>query len=141
VRSSPGLIWITITAHGTQGDAANWVGFGDDCGVAGGLSAALQWACGETGFVGDAIADPLTGIFAALAAWNAWASKKGGRFGIAMSRVVAQCVSNSFQRDRPEFENCLRDWRESIGHPFPNVQRRRIGLHAAFGEHTQMMMS
>jgi hypothetical protein len=136
VRTTPGLSWITITAHGAQGDAANWVGFGDDCGVASGLSAALRAACGQTGFVGDAIADPLTGIFAALTAWNAWISGNGGRFGIAMSHVVAHCISRSLS-DRATFEDSLREWHAAVGQPFPEVQRRLIGPVATFGEHTQ----
>jgi CoA-transferase family III len=135
VRKSPGLIWLTITAHGATGEAANWVGFGDDCGVAGGLGALMRTACGETGFVGDAIADPLTGIFAALTAWNAWVSHEGGRFGIAMSHVVANALSESLH-DRSAVEKSLRNWRASVGQPFPEVQRRPIGTHARFGEHT-----
>ena len=47
VGTTPGLVWITITAHGVQGEAANWIGFGDDCGVAAGLSAALHAATGR----------------------------------------------------------------------------------------------
>lgn len=54
VRATPGLVWITITGHGAEGDAAGWVGFGDDCGVAAGLSVALRAAGGTPGFVGDA---------------------------------------------------------------------------------------
>jgi hypothetical protein len=140
VSTTPGLTWITITAHGAKGDAANWVGFGDDCGVAGGLSAALRAACGQTGFVGDAIADPLTGIFAALTAWNAWASGKGGRFGIAMSHVVAHCLDRSLS-DRAAFENCLRKWREAVGQPFPKVEHRPIGSAARFAEHNQRYLT
>ncbi|MFD2430112.1 CoA transferase [Sphingobium scionense] len=35
VRDVPGLVWVTITGHGADGDAAHWIGFGDDCSVAG----------------------------------------------------------------------------------------------------------
>lgn len=137
VRTTPGLTWITITGHGAEGEAAGWVGFGDDCGVSGGLSAALRAACGHTGFVGDAIADPLTGIFAALAAWDAWTSRRGGRFGLAMSRVVAHCLAKARDTDPAALESSLRAWSAAVGTPFPTVGRRPIGALAALGENTR----
>ena len=87
VRTVPGLRWLTITGHGHP----DWIGFGDDCGVAGGLSRALFDATGKIGFVGDAMADPLTGIFAALAALRQTTS---GRSIISMSGVVAQAMAS-----------------------------------------------
>ncbi len=137
VRSVPGLVWVSITAHGAQGDAAGWVGFGDDCGVAAGLSAALRAATGHSGFVGDAIADPLTGIFAALAAWEAWATRRGRRIGIAMSHIVASCLEEARERRADELNACLKAWSASVGRPFPSVRRRPIGHVAAFGENTR----
>lgn len=141
VRSTPGLAWITITGHGAEGQAADWIGFGDDCGVAGGLSAALRSASGRTGFVGDAIADPLTGIFAASTAWDAWMSRRGGRVGIAMSHVVAHCLARSRQRDPEVFRIQLLDWGANIGRPFPPVRRRDRTALPAFGEHTHSLLS
>ncbi len=136
VRTTPGLVWLTITGHGAIGEAANWVGFGDDCAVSGGLSAALSAACGQTGFVGDAIADPLTGLCAALAAWEAWAARRGGRFGLSMSHVVAQCLAAAARQDTGELNSALTAWSTAAGQPFPTVDRRPIGAVPAFGEHT-----
>lgn len=141
VRSTPGLAWITITGHGVQGQAADWIGFGDDCGVAGGLSAALRSASGVTGFVGDAIADPLTGMFAASAAWDAWTSRRSGRVGIAMSRVVAHCLAQACQRDPETLRKQLLGWSGSVGNPFPQVRRRNIAALPSFGEHTHSLLS
>lgn len=141
VRTTPGLVWITITGHGAAGQAADWIGFGDDCGVAGGLSAALRSASGHTGFVGDAIADPLTGMFAANAAWDAWTSRRGGRVGIAMSHVVAHCLAQSRQSDSKALRKQLLDWSANIGGPFPQVRRRNISALPAFGEHTHSLLS
>lgn len=121
VRERPGLVWITITAHGATGDAANWIGFGDDCGVAAGLSAALREATGRTGFVGDAIADPLTGILAARTAWDAWRTGRGGRYGLSMRGVVAQAME---QADPVRLMRSLLEWGEAEGAPFPAVERR-----------------
>ena len=141
VRDTPGLVWITITGHGAEGPPANWVGFGDDCGVAGGLSAALREATGRTGFVGDAIADPLTGLFAALTAWQAWKSGRGARLSVAMSRVVAHCLRRSCDQDPQLLVHDLRYWAANVGRQFPAVARRGIGLLPAFGEHTQSILA
>lgn len=141
VTSIPGLVWITITGHGAIGDASNWVGFGDDCGVAAGLSAALHDATGSSGFVGDAIGDPLTGIFAAEAAWNAWASRRGGRFGLALSDVAQHCLTQDRQRDPEAFNQQLLEWSSNIGLSFPDVRRRTIGPLPRFGEHTHSLLA
>lgn len=136
VRDTPGLVWITITGHGAQGAAADWVGFGDDCGVAAGLSAALRAASGRAGFVGDAIADPLTGMFAAVEAWQAWSSGRGARLGIAMSHVVAHCLAQAQTDDAAGFAQQLRDWSHAAGQAFPSVRKRSVAPLPAFGEHT-----
>ena len=141
VRTMPGLVWVTITGHGASGEAGGWVGFGDDCGVAGGLTAALRSASGgHTGFVGDAIADPLTGMFAAALAWNAWASRRGGRFGASMSAVVASCLADAREKDSAVLESSLRNWSAAVGQPFPTVSRRAIGTLPSLGEHTRAVM-
>jgi hypothetical protein len=137
LRTTPGLAWITITGHGAQGEPAQWVGFGDDCGVAGGLTAALQAETGQTGLVGDAIADPLTGIFAALSAWDAWAAGRSGRFGLAMSHVVAHCLADARRDDPQALRSSLREWTASVGRPFPRVARRPAGALPAFGAQTR----
>lgn len=137
VRTSPGLVWVTITGHGAEGEPAGWVGFGDDCSVAGGLSAALRAASGRSGFVGDAIADPLTGISAALVAWNAWLSRRGGRYGLALSHVVAHTLARARARDPQALERDLLAWSAAVGQPFAPVERRPIDAMAAFGEDTR----
>ncbi len=124
VRGTPGLVWLTITAHGARGEPAGWVGFGDDVGVAAGLSAALHAASGRVGFVGDAIADPLTGIHAALAGWTLWRRRRGGRYGIAMRDVAAYCLAAARTRDAAALATSLRRWAGSTGALFPQVRRR-----------------
>jgi hypothetical protein len=140
--SKSDLVWVSITAHGSEGERANWVGFGDDCGVAAGLSAALRRATGRTGFVGDAIADPLTGIFAALVAWETWRARRGGRLRLAMSHVVAQCLAHERALDPAAFDAALKTWGASVGMPFPTVTRRPMtGAVASFGEHTRACLA
>lgn len=135
VRTQPGLTWITITGHGADGDAAHWIGFGDDCGIAAGLGAALRNAGSPIGFVGDAIADPLTGICAARVAWEAWASGRGGRYGIAMSGVVAAAIARA--RQIGDFDRALVDWAAAAGTPFPKVRARSIARVSPLGADTR----
>ncbi len=84
-----GATWLSITAHGRVGEAANWIGFGDDAAVAGGLTAAMRQGWGESVFAGDAIADPLTGITAAFAGWASWRAGGGRLISLALSEVAA----------------------------------------------------
>jgi hypothetical protein len=93
VAAHPGLSWISITAHGREGDAENWVGFGDDCAIAGGVGRAMAQAYGQAIFAGDAIADPLTGLHAACAAWAAWLRGGGSVVGLSLAGVVTRAIA------------------------------------------------
>lgn len=84
LRERPGLTWVAITAHGFTGRGANRVGFGDDCAVAGGL--VKRCADGRPLFLGDALADPLTGLEGALAVLE---GSRRGLLDLAMARVAA----------------------------------------------------
>jgi hypothetical protein len=68
-------VWLSITGHGRTEPQRDWVGFGDDAAVAGGL---VAWCNDAPCFLGDAIADPLTGIAGATAVLDALAV--GGRW-------------------------------------------------------------
>jgi CoA-transferase family III len=80
-----GGIWIAITGH----DDPARVGFGDDAAIAAGLSACMQQHWGEALFAGDAIADPLTGLHAALAAWAAWRHRRSGIIPLSLAGTTA----------------------------------------------------
>ena len=135
VAAKPGKVWLTLTGHGASGAAADWVGFGDDCSVAGGLSTALRDATGVIGFGGDAVADPLSGILAAQEAWQAWRAGQGGRIGVALSGVVAHAIAEERAHDPAQFEQDLRDWTKGRGAPFPPITPRKITAKvAALGE-------
>jgi crotonobetainyl-CoA:carnitine CoA-transferase CaiB-like acyl-CoA transferase len=84
-----GAIWISITGHGRRGADAMRVGFGDDAAVAGGVASAMAAGWGEPMFAGDAIADPLTGMHAALAGWQAWQAGRGALLALSLRRTVA----------------------------------------------------
>ncbi len=65
--------WVRITGYGGTGPWREWVAFGDDAAVAGGL----VWPGEPPAFVADAVADPLTGLVAAAGAL-AGVSRGGG---------------------------------------------------------------
>lgn len=83
---NPDLLWIAITSHGWSGDKAMRVGFGDDCAAAGGL---VEWEDGEPHFLGDAVADPLTGLTAATLALEALSAEKAGLLDISLAGTSA----------------------------------------------------
>ncbi len=92
VRAVPGLVWVSITGYGRRGPGANWVAFGDDAAAAAGLAVATGPAQGPPLFCGDAIADPLTGLHAALAALRAWREGGGVLLDLALRDVVAHAL-------------------------------------------------
>jgi CoA-transferase family III len=74
-----GCVWVSITAH----EDPDRVGFGDDAAIAAGLANIMARGWGEPLFAGDAIADPLTGLHAALGAWAFW--RRGGGWLVSLS--------------------------------------------------------
>jgi len=104
VTAQPGLTWVSVTGYGRAQPQADWVAFGDDAAVAAGLSALMFTATGERLIVGDAIADPLTGMHAALAAWSRHKRGTGGLLSLAMYDVVTHCV----QHNSPKSDNRIR---------------------------------
>ena len=85
IAARPGMVWLSITAYGRTGPWRNWSGFGDDAAAAGGL---VDHDHAEPGFVGDAVADPLTGIVAASAVLDAVAEGGGVHIDIALREVA-----------------------------------------------------
>ena len=82
-----GATWISITGYGRRGDLTHRVAFGDDAAVAGGL---VAWdRRGEPVFCADAIADPLTGVHAAVAGLASMLAGGGHLIELAMSEVAA----------------------------------------------------
>jgi hypothetical protein len=126
VRDVPGLVWLSVTGHGASGEAANWTGIGNDCAVAGGLSRALAEVTGTIGYVGDAIADPLTGITAAREGWRAIRSGQAQRIGLAMSAIVACALADERAHDPDLLAAELRGWGAANGLPFPKLPRRPL---------------
>jgi hypothetical protein len=125
VLARPGITWITITGHGATGAAADWIGFGDDCSVAGGLSAALAEASGAWGFAGDAVADPLTGIVAARKAWRNWQWGTSRRIALSMSTIAAMALAEERLHDPQMLHRELCDWAAARGKPIATTPARQ----------------
>jgi crotonobetainyl-CoA:carnitine CoA-transferase CaiB-like acyl-CoA transferase len=83
---NPGLIWVAITAHGWRGERAWRVGFGDDCAAAGGLIGRQR---STPRFMGDALADPLTGLEAATRVLEGLDQGKAGLVDASLTQTAA----------------------------------------------------
>ena len=158
VKSRRGVTWIQLTAHGSGLPESHWIGYGDDAAAAAGLCAQLHRVTGSYGFVGDAIADPLTGIYAALSAWRSWASGGGEMIGLSLRQVTAFCIRRELAEHRRQFEHQLASWQRlvaSLNSHFDTAcvlsseeqtaylsdrKRSREGRVAAFGEDTTMIL-
>jgi len=84
LRYRPGLTCVVITGYGLRGADAARVGYGDDTAAAGGLVVPGD----PPMFCADAVADPATGLYAALAALSLVAHG-GGVADVAMRDVAA----------------------------------------------------
>lgn len=86
-KANPSLTWVAITGYGWSGPAASRVAFGDDAAAAGGL---VRWTpAGAPRFMGDALADPVTGLAAAIGAMEGLASGGGVLVDISLARSAA----------------------------------------------------
>ncbi len=86
LTARPGRTWVSITGHGRSGPREHWVGFGDDTAVAGGL---VAWSDGSPVFCADAIADPLSGLYAAFGALLSVAAGGGHAVEVSMRACSA----------------------------------------------------
>jgi hypothetical protein len=88
VGARAGATWVSITGYGREGPAATKVAFGDDAAVAGGL--VEQDTDGRPVFCGDAVADPLSGLYAAAAAFRSMTDGGGRLLDVSMASVAKQ---------------------------------------------------
>ncbi len=92
VRERPGLTWVGLSGHGRAEPGAEWVAFGDDAAAAAGLCAATG-APGAPSFCGDAVADPLAGLHAAVAALASYRLGGGHLIDVSLAGVVRHLVA------------------------------------------------
>jgi crotonobetainyl-CoA:carnitine CoA-transferase CaiB-like acyl-CoA transferase len=91
VEDRRGRVWLSITGYGRDVPGRDWVAFGDDAAVAGGL---VAWdEVGGPVFCGDAIADPLSGLVGAAAVLRALDAGGGRLIDLALSREAAAAAA------------------------------------------------
>lgn len=89
VAGRPKKLWLSLTAYGRALPFGNWIGFGDDVAIAAG---ALERADSSLGFTGDAVADPLTGLLAALVILSLRQRQQFGLVDFSLFRATRFCV-------------------------------------------------
>jgi crotonobetainyl-CoA:carnitine CoA-transferase CaiB-like acyl-CoA transferase len=135
-----GRSWLSITGYGRDDPAPGRVAFGDDAAVAAGLAHATGGADGPL-FCGDAIADPLAGLHAALALAASQQAGGGHLIDVSLHDVTAHAAG--FVPARREPARVLADGdgfvvecagrREPVARPRasrrPAVRARSLGVH------------
>lgn len=119
LHGNPGLCWLSITGYGREGESADWVAFGDDAAIAAGLCVWERKGQPTTSlyptrdsrpmFCADAVADPLTGIFAALAALDTYQQGGGALLDISLVGVAgfaAGLITDTGPAVAPRVERC-----------------------------------
>lgn len=91
LRPRAGQLWLSITAHGNQGAAAERIGFGDDAAASAG---AVFWHEGKPNFCGDALADPITGLLAAVASIGLLAAGCSGQIDISLADAARWAIAD-----------------------------------------------
>lgn len=91
-KANPSLTWVAITGYGWTGEAAARVAFGDDAAAAGGLVRRTRG--GAPRFLGDALADPVTGLAAAIGALKGLASGGGVLVDVSLARSAAVAAAD-----------------------------------------------
>ncbi|MFF6879035.1 MULTISPECIES: CoA transferase [unclassified Streptomyces] len=84
LAARPGRVWVSITGYGRDDDR---IAFGDDAAVAGGLTGRDRY--GDPVFLGDALADPVTGLYAARAVARSLARGGGELLCVSMAACAA----------------------------------------------------
>jgi hypothetical protein len=120
-------VWVSITGYGRTEPARDRAAFGDDAAVAGGL---VAWDGGVPVFCADAIADPASGVAAAVATLDRL--DVGGRWlvDVAMARVAAAMAHPP--------ASAPASWAGSVAAP---RARRPVGTAPALGAHTAAVLA
>lgn len=114
VASTPGLTWISLSGYGRVEPQAQWIAYGDDAGIAAGLGWLMRLATGRAMFVGDAIADPVAGLHAALAAWAGWRQGGGGLVDLSLVDVLRHVIAFEAPPDTEDWRARAREWARQV---------------------------
>jgi crotonobetainyl-CoA:carnitine CoA-transferase CaiB-like acyl-CoA transferase len=145
VARRPSLTWIALSGYGRREPQDGWIAYGDDAGVAAGLTTLLHESTGELLICGDAIADPLAGLHAALAAWASHVTGGGKLIAVALSAVVAHAASFELpactEGRRSRFQRWDALLRAEGVSAAPPRARPPAGAASAMGAHTAAVLS
>ena len=145
VRAVPGLSWVSITGYGRRPPGANWVAFGDDAAVAAGLAAATGAPDGPPIFCGDAIADPLAGLHAALVALASFRRGGGYLLDVALRDVVAHLLLRGGSAREARVERAGSGWQVAQGAArqavLPPRARTARGCARSLGADTEAVLA
>jgi crotonobetainyl-CoA:carnitine CoA-transferase CaiB-like acyl-CoA transferase len=92
VAARPGLTWVAISGYGRREPRAGWVAFGDDAAAAAGLAELAGRGTDGPLFCADAVADPLTGLHASVAALVHHEQGGGVLLDLSLRDVAAQAT-------------------------------------------------
>ncbi len=90
VKARPGRLWTSITGYGRDRE---WIAFGDDAAVAAGLAEPVEGSDSRLRFCGDAIADPLTGLHAAVFILAQLHHGRGGLLDLSLVDIAAYAAA------------------------------------------------
>ena len=122
-----GVVWASVTAYGRGADDELRTGFGDDVAAGAGLVARDR---GGPVPAGDALADPVTGVRAALAVAEALGRPAGCLLDISMHDTAREAANRP-----PELQT-----RMGVLDVLRPVARTPTGRAPALGEHTAQVL-
>ena len=108
-----GITWLSLTGYGRREPGAHWVAFGDDAAVAAGLAVATGSRDAPL-FCGDAIADPLSGVHAALVAFETWRAGGGRLLDVSLRDVVAHVLGLPMPEERATVSRTAAGWEVAV---------------------------
>lgn len=133
LRQRPHATWVSISGYGRQEPQASWVALGDDAGVEAGLTSLLHEVTGDWLICGDAVADPLAGLHAALAAWQSHLSGGGRLIAISLRQVAAHAATFELPDSRSARRARYAEWLDALhacGEPIALARARACAARA-----------
>ena len=132
-------VWLSITGYGRAEGNRDWIAFGDDAAVAAGLSNTIGL---PPVFCSDAVADPLTGLHAAVAVLQSWLSGGGELLDVSLFSV-AQSIASLANLAKCEQDN-LSAPLPMVSDDISQIQRPRaraiVSKAVALGTHTDAVI-
>lgn len=139
IHAQPHQAWISITGYGRVGPWRNRVALGDDAAAAAGF-VTIEDEEGPPMFCADAIADPVTGLHAAVVALAAVAGGRSGTTDIAMREVVSHVMSYGRQ-GRPDGRHGRPSQPTDFGSVAPPRSRTPTRTAAPMGADTDAVLA